>query len=141
VSPILAAGVLVAAALSYACSDLTGPSTVSGTTLAGPWALIAQQPAGQPEAAPPGASTFGFEIVDGRAAVTADCNRCNGSAMVEGSTLTMGPALACTRAYCASAPYDDTFLRLLADRNAASIDGEILTLRSERGMLRFKHGK
>jgi heat shock protein HslJ len=99
---------------------------------------VAQQPAGEQEAPPPPGSTFAFQIVDGRAAVTADCNRCNGSAAVSGETVMLGPALACTRAYCvASAPFDTTFVRLLAEENRASVDGNILTLRSERGTLRF----
>jgi heat shock protein HslJ len=127
------------AILPYACSDVTGPSNTSGPTLSGPWALVAQQPSGQPEATPPAGSRFGFELVDSRATVTADCNRCSGTVTLDGDTLTMGPALACTRAFCSSAPFDDTFLRLLADKSTASLDGDILTLRSERGMLRFQH--
>ena len=77
--------------------------------------------------------------MDGRAAVRADCNRCNGLASVSGDVVTFDPALACTRAYCAtSAPFDTAFVRLLADENRASIDGSTLTLRSERGTLRFR---
>ncbi len=100
---------------------------------------MAQQPAGEPEGAPPAGSTFAMQIADGRASVTADCNRCNGAAAVGDSTLTLGPAMACTRAYCtASAPFDTTFVRILAADSVANVDGNLLTLRSERGILRFR---
>jgi heat shock protein HslJ len=140
VSPILVAAALSGAVASSACSDITGPST-DGPTLSGPWALVALQPSGQPEATPPAGSRFAFEIVESRAAVTADCNRCGGDVTLEGNTVTMGPALACTRAFCSSAPFDDTFVRLLAGTSTASIDQDVLTLRSERGLLRFQHTK
>lgn len=106
--------------------------------MAGSWTLVAQQPAGEAESAPPVGSTFGFQIVDGRAAVTADCNRCNGTAAIGDNSLTVGPTLACTRAFCTtSAPFDTTFVRILAAESVANIDGSLLTLRSERGILRF----
>ena len=77
--------------------------------------------------------------MDGRAAVTADCNRCNGAAAIGDNTLTLGPALACTRAFCTtSAPFDTTFVQILGTESVASIDGSLLTLRSERGILRFR---
>ena len=79
-----------------------------------------------------------MEIVDDRAAIAADCNRCNGPAVVDVSTLTVGPLLACTRAICASAPFDAAFLRILAGESAAAIDGNTLTLGSDRGVLRFR---
>jgi heat shock protein HslJ len=126
---------------SYGCStgNPAGPTQPLSALLGGSWTLVAQQPAGGVESAPPAGSTFSFEIVDGRAAVRADCNRCNGLASIDGDSVTFGPALACTRAYCTtSAPFDTVFVQLLADRNRASIDGSTLTLRSERGMLRFR---
>ena len=107
--------------------------------IGGSWTLVAQQPAGEAESAPPAGSTFGFQIVDGRAAVTADCNRCNGAAAIGDNSLTVGPTLACTRAFCTtSAPFDTTFVQILGTESVANIDGSLLTLRSERGILRFR---
>jgi heat shock protein HslJ len=126
---------------SYGCSTANpaGPSTSLSALLGGTWTLVAQQPAGTEESAPPAGSTFTLEIVDGRAAVRADCNRCNGAASIDDDSVTFGPALACTRAYCVtSAPFDTTFVRLLAEENRASVDGNTLTLQSERGVLRFR---
>ena len=132
---------LLATLASYGCSGSSpsGPSETLPDLIAGNWRLVAQQPAGEQESAPPPGSTFVLEIVDGRASVTADCNRCNGAATVGSDRVTFGPALACTRAYCTtSAPFDSTFVRLLADESAASVQGETLTLRSPRGTLRFR---
>ena len=137
------AAVLSAVCTSFACSTASsaGPTGVSllDRIGGGSWTLVAQQPAGEQAIAPPRGSNFAFQIVEGRAAVTADCNRCNGLASVSNASVTFGPALACTRAYCVtSAPFDTTFMRLLAEESRASIDGNTLTLRSERGTLRFK---
>ncbi len=83
----------------------------------------ALQRVGQAEVAPPVGATFALEIADGRATVTADCNRCTGAAVVGTDTLTIGPILARTRAFCPSAPFDDTFVRMLGGESAATIEG------------------
>ena len=135
--------VVAFAASASACSTSSNPSGPSAGPFAdrisGLWTLVAQQPAGEPESPPPTGATFAFQIVDGRTSVTADCNRCSGAAAVGDGTLTLGPALACTRAYCTtSAPFDNVFVRLLAAESVANIDGNVLTLHSERGTLRFR---
>ena len=139
----VAVAALLIAVMSGACFDPTSPSGGDGSALTagrigGTWTLETQQPPGQAEVAPPARAIFTTEIADGRAAIAADCNRCNGPAVVGVGTLTIGPLLACTRAFCASAPFDDAFLRMLAGESAASIDGNTLTLRSDRGVLRFR---
>ena len=133
---------LIMAVVSASCSNAspTGPGG-SGLTpdhIAGTWTLLTLQPPGQPETGPPAGALFTMEMTGGRAAVRADCNQCNGSAAVGATTLTVGPALACTRAFCASAPFDDTFLRILSGESRASIDGDVLALRADRGILRFR---
>ena len=108
---------LLTAVICAACSGPTSPAALDGTALArvgGTWTLLTVQPPGEAEVAPPAGANFRMEIADGRAAITADCNRCNGPAVVGASTLTVGPVLACTRAFCASAPFDAAFLRVLA---------------------------
>jgi heat shock protein HslJ len=108
-------------------------------SLGGVWRLVDRQLPGEAAVAPPAASTFTFQVVDGRAAVKADCNQCGGGALVGGDTVTVGPALACTRAFCTlSAPYDTTFVQMLSGDNDAAVDGDTLTLRSPRGTLRFR---
>lgn len=134
---------LLTAVICGACSGLTSPSGLDGTALSpervgGTWTLVTLQPPGQAEVAPPAGAIFSMEIANGRAAITADCNRCNGPAVVGASTLTVGPLLACTRAFCASAPFDDAFLRILAGESAATLDGNTLTFRSDRGIFHFR---
>ena len=125
------------ASLCGACSGPTSPSDLQ-ERIKVVWSLLSQQAAGQTPVAPPAGSTFRFEIADERAAITADSNRCSGAALVGAGTVTLGPALACTRAFCPSAPFDDAFVRMLAGESAARIDGNTLTLQSDRGVLRFQ---
>lgn len=129
---------LLAGLLSSACSNPTSPTTLTQEQLAGTWTLVGQQRPGEAEIPPPPGVFFRMELADGRAAITADCNRCSGPGTVGDSSVTIGPTLACTRAFCASAPADDIFLRLLAGESSATLDGDRLTLRSERGVLRFQ---
>jgi heat shock protein HslJ len=133
----------LAAVMCGACAGPAGPSGPDGTALTlerigGTWTLVTLTPQGQAEAAPPAGAISTIQVAGGRAAVRADCNRCNGPAAVGAGTLTVGPPLACTRAFCASAPFDDTFLRMLAGESAATLDGDTLTLGSDRGVLRFR---
>jgi heat shock protein HslJ len=137
------AAALLTVAIGGACSGPTSPSGPDGAALVperigGTWTLVTLRPPGQAEVAPPAGAISSVEVVDGRAAIRADCNRCNGPAVVGASTLTIGPLLACTRAFCASAPFDDAFLRMLAGESAAALDGNTLTLGSDRGVLRFR---
>lgn len=134
---------LLTAVICAACSGPTSLSGPDGTALTperigGIWTLVTLTLQGQAEAAPPAGAISTIEVAGGRAAVRADCNRCNGPAAVGAGTLTVGPPLACTRAFCASAPFDDTFLRMLAGKSAATLDGDTLTLGSDRGVLRFR---
>ncbi len=134
---------LLIAGLTGACAGPTSPSGLDAGALTpgrigGTWTLVSLQPAGQAEVAPPPGSAFRLEIAGDRAAVTADCNRCTGPAVVGASTLTVGPVLACTRAFCASAPFDDTFLRILAGEGSATLDGSTLVRSSGLGVLRFR---
>jgi heat shock protein HslJ len=133
----LATLAVVTAAASVRCTSPTAPLPLQ-ENIGGTWTLTALQRVGQAEVTPPVGTTFAMEIADGRATVTADCNRCTGAAVVGTDTLTIGPILACTRAFCPSAPFDDTFVRMLGGESAATIDGSRLTLRSDRGVLRFR---
>lgn len=134
---------VLTAVICGACSGPTSPSAPDPAALTpkrigGTWTLVTLKPSGQAEVAPPAGAISTVEVAGGRAAIRADCNRCNGPAAVGASTLTVGPPLACTRAFCASAPFDDTFLRMLAGESDAVLDGDTLTLGSDRGVLRFR---
>ncbi len=106
--------------------------------IGGAWLLVSRQLPGESAAPPPATTMFSLEISDGRAGIRADCNQCNGQATVGTNSVTVGPGVACTRAFCSSSPYDNTFVQILAGESAATIEGDALTLRSDRGVLRFR---
>ncbi len=67
-----------------------------------------------------------------------DCNRCGGQMRFEGTTLTIGPALACTMAACPTMEFESAYLSVLSGDSQAGADANTLTLSSQRGVLRFR---
>ena len=53
--------------------------------------------------------------------------------MLNGSSLSIGPTLACTRAACATASYETAVVTLLTGGHEVSSTGNALTLNSNRG--------
>ena len=103
-----------------------------GETLAGTWILTSIQPAGQAEQAKPDGATYSLTLTDGRLSSRVDCNSCSGTFALSGSTLTTGPALACTRAACPTMAFENTYTRLLGGKNAVTASGNTLVLSSTR---------
>ena len=143
------AALLAAASLTVSCasggSSPTSPSAGDGSSsalsasqVAGTWTLSSIQPAGQPEQPVPSGATYDLTFADNRVSARADCNACTGSLAINGSTLSIGPALACTRAACPTMAYESQYAALLAGDSAAAIDANALTLTSPRGLLRFR---
>ncbi len=148
-------GIAVAWALgAVACGGsvpLTGPTpppieaggsgaTAPSSGLLGSWQLVSLAPAGQEPlgVAEPKLFTVDF-TADGRTSLRADCNRCSAAYEATSNGLAVG-LMACTRAYCASAPLDTTFAALVGQATAwRTVDGG-LELRSEAGVLRFQQG-
>ena len=97
------------------------------------------EPAGQPPVPvdDPGRFTADFGP-DGRLAVRADCNRCQGRYEAGPDRFAVQAPLACTLAACPSAPLDGTYVRLLVSATAWTIEGAALDLRSDQGVLRFE---
>jgi heat shock protein HslJ len=114
-----------------------GPSDPSGS-LVGRWQLDSFQRAdGSLTNVPaPERFTVAFEP-GGRVAIGADCNTCTGTYRAEGSALTIGPQLACTRAACPSAPVDQEYVAALAGATSYVVAGNGLTISSTGGILRF----
>ena len=132
---------VIATLIVSGCSGPTSPSATRPLVerIAGVWTLTERQLAGESAVTPPAPSTFTFQVADGRASVKADCNQCGGAAVVSEDSITVGPALACTRAFCTlSAPYDTEFVQLLSGDNTATVEGDTLILQSPRGVLRFR---
>jgi heat shock protein HslJ len=103
------------------------------------WQLVSLAPAAGPTVtvADPGRYTVRFGS-DGSVAARADCNRCGGRYRIEGAALTVGPALACTRAACVPPSLGDQFTAALAAVSTyIQREGE-LELVYAGGSLRFR---
>jgi heat shock protein HslJ len=103
----------------------------------GTWNLMSIQPAGEAEQARPSGASYTITFADGRLSTRADCNSCDGTYTLTGQTLVAGPSLACTRAACATMPFENAYTRLLAGESTVSLTGGTLVLASPRGVLRF----
>lgn len=119
------------------CDIGTGPSSLTEAQLIGNWTLTSLQPAGQASQNVPAGATYTLALADGAASARADCNTCGGRYTLAAKTLTIGPALACTRAACATASFESTFTNLLSGDSTVSGSVTSLTLTSARGTLRF----
>lgn len=144
----LAVALLGPALLSMiACGGGTNPAANSvpaaGHTsvpaaLAGTWSLESLARPGQPAVRPADGDRFTavFEA-NGRLPLRADCNSCTSSFVAGASSLDVSP-MACTRAYCASAPLDTDFAMLVSGAKTWSVDAGKLTLRSEGGVVTLR---
>jgi heat shock protein HslJ len=121
--------------------DALGSGTAAPRSgLLGSWQLVSLTEAGrEPQSvAEPDLFTVEF-TADGRASLRADCNRCSAAYDARSQRLTVG-LLACTRAYCASAPLDSTFVALVGQATTWRSVDRGLELRSEAGVLQLREG-
>ena len=134
--------------LTAGCSDSpsspTSPSSATGSgqaltaeTLEGTWTLTSIQPSNQPEQASPAGAPYTLTFTNNRVSTRADCNTCGGTFALSGQTLTVGPALACTRAACPTMAFENVYTRLLSGDSTVTQSGATLSLSSARGTLRF----
>ena len=144
----------IAAAVSIAaCAEsVSGPSTVAppsaappsaaapAAIVAGVWKLqsIRRSDSTVVQVTEPDRFTLEF-LGDGtRVALRVDCNRAAGGYTTSGSTVTVGPALAMTKAFCAeTADLGDEYLRVLSGDSTVTIGATSLDLSSSRGTLKF----
>jgi heat shock protein HslJ len=119
-------------------SSIAGSPALTADQLSGTWTLVSIQPTGQvDQSTPPGAS-YTLTFADGRLSTRVDCNVCNGAFTVLGQTLTAGPALACTRAACATMAFENGYTSLLSGESTVTLSSNVLALSSARGVLRFR---
>jgi heat shock protein HslJ len=102
------------------------------------WTLASIQPAGQAVQLAPANASYEVIFGESRISTKVDCNRCTGGMSIAGNTLTIGPALACTRAACPTMAFEHVYLELLTGESSARVDGDSLTLSSPRGVLHFR---
>jgi heat shock protein HslJ len=106
--------------------------------LFGDWQLATLTESGQSSVtvAEPQRFTASFGT-DGLVALRADCNRCSGSYSADGAKLTVGP-MACTSAYCSTAPLDTTFASLVQESTTWMTANGGLELSSDAGVLKLR---
>ena len=109
------------------------PTSPTPSSVDGVWRIISIQPSSQPvQTAPVGAQyQVGFE--NDRVFLRVDCNTCTGPLTLNGSTLAIGPTLACTRAACPTASYENAVVNLLTGDHQMAATLHNLTLSSNRG--------
>lgn len=116
----------------------SGAAGASSQDLLGSWQLLSLTETGQPTVSVPPSEVFMATFGDDRrVSLVADCNRCTGGYTAKSNTLTVGP-MACTRAYCQSAPLDTTFAGLVSGATTWTSSGTGLELRCDAGVLRFQ---
>jgi heat shock protein HslJ len=115
-----------------------GAGSQDRSGLLGDWQLVTLTESGLSAVAvaEPQRFTASF-AADGRVALRADCNRCSSGYSADGGTLTVG-LMACTRAYCSSAPLDTTFASLVQQATTWTASNAGLELRSDAGTLKLR---
>ena len=104
--------------------------------LLGEWRLLSLAPPDTPPATAPTTGRFTADFrSDGELGLTADCNSCRGEYIAGQGTLEVGPLLACTLAYCVSAPVDSQFTSMMLSATTWAVDGETLVLQGPDGRL------
>lgn len=114
------------------CADDT-PTSPTPDSVDGVWRIISIQPPSQPVQTAPVAAQYQIGFENARAFLRVDCNTCTGPFTLNGSTLTIGPALACTRAGCPTASYETAAVSMLGGDHQVSATLHNLTLTSSRG--------
>ena len=136
--------VLVAALTAACAQSVTSPSAaqVAGPAytaahLDGTGTLAWIERAGQARRNRPFEATYTLSFSEGRLSTRVDCNSCGGSFSVNGTTLTAGPNLACTRAACPTQAFENAYTAILSGDSNVVVTGSTLTLSSSRGAMQF----
>ena len=136
--------VLVAVLTAACAQSVTSPTAaqVAGpayTTaqLEGTWTLAWIERAGEAKQNRPFDATYTLSFNDGRLSTRVDCNSCGGSFSVNGTTLTAGPNLACTRAASPTMAFENAYTAILSGDSNVVVTGSTLTLSSSRGAMQF----
>ena len=126
---------LVCMVIAVACSDDDTPTSPTAENLEGVWRIISIQLPSQPVQPAPTAARYQVAFEDERVFARVDCNTCIGPFSLNGSTLTVGPSLPCTRAACETASYESAVVAMLNGQHQVSTTTHNLTLTSPRGTM------
>jgi heat shock protein HslJ len=116
-----------------ACS--TTPASPSLTPLTGTWRIVSIQPGMQAVQAAPAAAVYELTFDGTSVSARVDCNTCNGSFMLSGSSLVIAPGLACTRAACVTAAFESATVAMLGGAHDITLTSTTLILASNRGRM------
>jgi heat shock protein HslJ len=139
---IVSAGLTVGACGATTTSP-TSPSAAGGSTaltasdFSGTWQLVDVQRVEQAAQPVPEGATYRITFENGKVSTRADCNVCGGAFTMNGQTITIGPALACTKAACPTMNYESEYEAILSGDHSVVIQGRDLRLSSKRGVLHF----
>ena len=125
--------ILLAGWMLSSCSTATEISELSDAQ--GQWELVAFEPG--PSIPNPDRYTIVFDA-DGRFSSRADCNQCSGGYQTEGNAMTLGPAIACTRAFCPPPSLFNEYVAALGSVSAFVRTGGQLRLRYAGGELVYR---
>lgn len=110
----------------------------SSSDLLGVWRLVSLQASGGAVVGVKTPDSFTAHFgSDGRVVLVADCNRCNAGYAASRDGIQVG-LMACTRAYCSTAPLDTDFAGLVGAAGTWSVEGSQLTLTSAQGTLHLE---
>jgi heat shock protein HslJ len=133
--------VVIALAATAACTSTpTSPSTTSSAYIAaqleGTWILASIEPSGAGKQNRPTSAVYTLTFgTNNRLSTRADCNTCAGTFSVDGSSVSTGPNLACTRAACPTMSFESAYTSLLGGVSQAVVTNSTLTLSSSRGTI------
>jgi heat shock protein HslJ len=116
---------------------MTANSAYTAALLEGTWTVMFVQPMGLPRQDRPTTATYTLTFTDGRFSARADCNMCGGAFAIAGTTINVGPSLACTRAACATASFESLYTAILGGASEIALNGSTLTLTSARGTVQL----
>jgi heat shock protein HslJ len=132
------AGANPGAATTLPVAGVGGTAPQPSASLLGTWRASSLAPAGERAVVVAEPARFTAEFrADGTLSLLADCNRCSGGYTAAAGSLQTTP-MACTRAYCSSAPLDTQFTALVGSATSWAVTGDRLELSSSAGVARMQ---
>ena len=119
------------------CSGSGSPTSPTADQLSGTWNVESIQVGSQPVQSKPANASYTLTFGNGQVSTRVDCNTCNGPFALSAETLTVGPAMACTRAACPTMAFGDAYVSVLSGQSTATLSNGTLVLSSARGVVQL----
>lgn len=118
-----------------ACNNPVGPSDIVGDT----WQLTSFQTTGSEPVMIDDSASYTVQFgEDGQLSVTSDCNGCEGSYTLSGSSLEVS-ALTCTQVLCPQPSLGAEFTAALQGAQVISFDDEVMVIQGGGVTMRFRN--